>query len=126
MILNYGIFAAKRLREVCEGICTANGAEANVKIVSGYPVTVNHADQTQTAAKIAGMIAGEKNVNANIDATMGGEDFSYMLMERPGAFIFLGNGNSASLHHPEYDFNDEAIPYGTSYWAKLAETLMPA
>ena len=75
---------------------------------------------------IARMISGEDNVDPNCDATMGGEDFSYMLMERPGAFIFMGNGDTAGLHHPEYDFNDEAIPYGTSYWAKLAETLMPA
>ena len=119
-------YAAKRLQEVCKGICAANGAEAHVRIESGYPVTTNHADQTETAVKIAGMIAGESNVNANIEATMGGEDFSYMLIERPGAFIFMGNGDTASLHHPEYDFNDEAIPFGTSYWAKLAETLMPA
>ena len=119
-------FAAKRVQEVCEGICAANGAEAQVKIESGYPVTINHTDQTETAVKIAGMIAGDKNVNPNVEATMGGEDFSYMLMARPGAFIFMGNGDTANLHHPEYDFNDEAIPYGTSYWAKLAETLMPA
>ncbi len=116
----------KRLREISEGICAANNAKAEVVFHEGYPVTSNHEAETDKAVKIASMVAGDDKVDADYEATMGGEDFSYMLLERPGAFIFVGNGDTAGLHHPEYDFNDEAIPYGTSYWAKLAETIMPA
>lgn len=116
----------KRLREVSEGISVANNAQCSVMFHEGYPVTSNHEAETQKAVEIASSIAGAEKVEANTEATMGGEDFSYMLLERPGAFIFIGNGDTAGLHHPEYDFNDEAIPYGTSYWAKLAETIMPA
>jgi len=116
----------KRLREIAEGISVANNAQSSVVFQEGYPVTSNHEAETQKAVEIASSIAGAEKVEANTEATMGGEDFSYMLLERPGAFIFVGNGDTAGLHHPEYDFNDEAIPYGTSYWAKLAETIMPA
>jgi len=116
----------QRLREIAQGYGAANNALVNVTIHEGYPVTSNHEAETQKAVEIASAIAGSDKVEANTEATMGGEDFSYMLLERPGAFIFVGNGDSAGLHHPEYDFNDAAIPYGTSYWAKLAETIMPA
>ena len=116
----------KRLREIAEGYCSANNAIAEIVFHEGYPVTSNHEVETQKAVEIASAIAGSDKVDANMEATMGGEDFSYMLLERPGAFIFVGNGDTAGLHHPEYDFNDEAIPYGASYWAKLAETIMPA
>jgi hippurate hydrolase len=116
----------KRLREIAEGISAASNAQSSVTFHEGYPVTSNHEAETQKAVEIASSIAGADKVEANTEATMGGEDFSYMLLERPGAFIFVGNGDTAGLHHPEYDFNDEAIPYGTSYWAKLAETIMPA
>ena len=119
-------FAKRRLQEICDGIATSAGAKAEVHFVEGYPVTFNHEEETRKAVEIASMVAGKDRVDANKEATMGGEDFSYMLMERPGAFIFVGNGDTAGLHHPEYDFNDETILYGTSYWAKLAETLMPA
>jgi len=71
----------------------------------GYPVTSNHEAETQKAVEIASSIAGAEKVEANTEATMGGEDFSYMLLERPGAFIFIGNGDTAGLHHPEYDFS---------------------
>ena len=118
--------AIRRVQEITEGYCAANNATCEIKLHKGYPVTFNHADETEKAARIATMIAGEDRVDTNQEATMGGEDFSYMLLERPGAFIFVGNGDTAGLHHPKYDFNDEAIPFGTSYWAKLAETLMPA
>jgi len=118
--------ALRRVREIAEGLCAANNATCEIVFHEGYPVTFNHAEETAKAIKIAGIVAGEERVDANRTPTMGGEDFSYMLNERPGAYIFVGNGDTAGLHHPEYDFNDEAIPYGTSYWAKLAETLMPA
>jgi hippurate hydrolase len=119
-------YAIARMQEVCDGIAASAGAKAEVTLIEGYPATVNHEAETDKAVRIASEIAGADKVDANKEATMGGEDFSYMLLERPGAFIFMGNGDTAGLHHPEYDFNDEAIPHGTSYWAKLAETLMPA
>ncbi len=115
-----------RLRQIAEGYGAANNAEVKVSIHEGYPVTSNHPDETERAVQIASEVAGGDKVDPQREPTMGGEDFSYMLLERPGAFIFIGNGDTAGLHHPEYDFNDQAIPYGTSYWAKLAETIMPA
>lgn len=117
-------FACDQLRKVAQGIAGAHSAEAIVSVKRGYPVTFNHENETQTAGKVAGMISGENNVDMQIQPTMGGEDFSYMLEARPGAFIFMGNGDTAGLHHPEYDFNDEAIPHGCSYWVKLVETVM--
>ena len=82
--------------------------------------------QTEFAAGVAAQVAGMDKVNSNVAPVMGGEDFSFMLEARPGAFIFIGNGDSAGVHHPQYDFNDAAIPSGISYWARLAETAMPA
>ena len=119
-------FAKERMVEICEGIASSAGAEVAVEVIEGYPVTYNHEEETEKAVAVARLVAGDGKVETNQQATMGGEDFSYMLLERPGAFIFMGNGDSAGLHHPEYDFNDEAIPHGTTYWAKLVETLMPA
>jgi amidohydrolase len=92
----------------------------------GYPVTVNHEAQTHFAAKVAREISGDGAVNDNTLPVLGGEDFAYMLEARPGAFVFIGNGNTAGVHHPAYDFNDDAIPVGVSYWARLVETAMPA
>ncbi|KZK98099.1 MULTISPECIES: M20 aminoacylase family protein [unclassified Pseudovibrio] len=119
--------AAQRVKQVVEGVCAANGAGVDYDFADGYPSTSNHPDQTKFATQIAAEIAGSADkVDENIDPTMGGEDFAYYLEEKPGAFIFLGNGESAGLHHPKYDFNDEAIPYGCSYFIKLIETAMPA
>jgi hippurate hydrolase len=117
---------AKRLREVVEGTAAAHGAKAALTLTPGYPVLVNHEHQTEFAAKVAKQIAGEGRVNTELPPMMGAEDFSYMLQARPGAFIWVGNGDSAGLHHPAYNFNDEVIPYGTSYWVKLVETAQPA
>ncbi|WP_373237776.1 M20 aminoacylase family protein, partial [Cohaesibacter celericrescens] len=114
--------AEKRLREVVEGTAAVYGATAKLTYTRDYPVTVNHEAETQKAAKVARTIAGESNVTTDMVPSMGSEDFSFMLQERPGAFIFIGNGDSASLHHPEYDFNDELIPVGASYWVKLIES----
>jgi len=85
---------------------------------------VNDDRQTDFAVSVAREIAGGDKVRIGSPPVMGGEDFAYMLEERPGAFIWLGNGDSAALHHPAYDFNDDAIPVGTSYWVKLAETAL--
>lgn len=113
--------AEKRLREITAGLAAAHGAEADVRYVRNYPVTVNHATETNHAIDAAAAIAGEEKVDGETDPMMGGEDFSYMLNARPGAFIFLGNGDSANLHNPNYDFNDEIIPLGISYWVRLVE-----
>jgi hippurate hydrolase len=118
--------AEKRLGEIATGVAAAMGGSARVDYARGYPVTQNHADQTRFAVKVAQSVSGENAVETALEPTMGAEDFSYMLEARPGAFIFIGNGDSAGLHHPAYDFNDAAIPVGMSYWAKLAETAMPA
>ncbi len=75
---------------------------------------------------MASQIAGGDRVNPDLPPMMGAEDFSFMLNEKPGAFIWIGNGDSAGLHHPSYNFNDDAIPFGTSYWVKLVETALPA
>jgi amidohydrolase len=115
-----------RIKEVAENTARAYGAIARVTYTRGYPVTRNHERQTAFAAGIAAEVSGAANVNANITPVMGGEDFSYMLEARPGAFVFFGNGDTANLHHPAYDFNDDAIPAGVSFWARLTETAMPA
>ena len=110
-----------RLKSVSQNLAATFGAKAEVTYRRGYPVTVNTANQTANAAEIAGAVAGVDNVNTGVDPTMGGEDFSYMLQARPGAFIFLGNGPTSQLHSDTYDFNDEIIPAGVSYWVKLVE-----
>jgi amidohydrolase len=116
----------KRIVEVAEGTAALFGAKAQATYSRGYPVTVNHVDQTAFAASVASGIVGSANVDVNMRPTLGGEDFSFMLEARPGAFIFVGNGDSAGLHHPAYNFNDDVIPVGVSYWARLVETAMPA
>jgi hippurate hydrolase len=115
----------RRLHEVVEGTAQAYGAKARLTYRRDYPVTVNHERQTAFAAAVATEIAGPDRVDADTRPMMGAEDFSFMLNERPGAYIFIGNGNSSGLHHPAYNFNDEAIPAGTSYWVRLVETAMP-
>ena len=115
----------KRLHEVVEGTARLYGATAKLDYQRGYPVLENHERQTEFAAAVAGEIVGGERVDTAAPPVMGAEDFSYMLQARPGAFIFMGNGDTAGLHHPAYDFNDEAIPVGTSYWARLVETAMP-
>jgi amidohydrolase len=114
----------KRVREVVEGTAQVYGAKAEVIYTPGYPVLVNEERQTAFAAAVAAEIAGKDKINSACPPMMGAEDFAFMLQERPGAFIYLGNGASAGLHHPAYDFNDEAIPVGTSYWVRLAETAL--
>lgn len=116
----------ERLQKLINNIAAAHDCKVDIHIKEGYPVTVNHEKETGFAAGVAREIVGDNRVEIDKLPVMGGEDFSYMLQERPGAFIFMGNGDSAGLHHEEYDFNDEAIPVGSSYWAKLAETAMPA
>ena len=119
-------FLRKRIIEIAEGTALLHGANARVNLRYGYPVLSNHAPQTAFAASVAGEIAGQERVDTDAPPVMGAEDFSYMLQARPGAFIFVGNGDTPGLHHPRYNFNDEAIPYGTSYWVRLVETALSA
>jgi amidohydrolase len=114
----------KRVVEVIEGTARLYGARVRIDLHAGYPVLENHLPQTAFAAAIASEIAGRERVDTDMAPVMGGEDFSYMLQSRPGAFIFVGNGDGAGLHHPAYNFNDDVIPYGTSYWARLVETAL--
>ncbi|TIX12206.1 MAG: amidohydrolase, partial [Mesorhizobium sp.] len=118
--------AEERIRALCDGLAAAFGATITFDYEPNYPVTFNHAEETVFAADVAADIAGNSQVHRSIQPVMGGEDFSYMLEARPGAFIFIGNGDTAGLHHPAYDFNDEVIPHGMSYWVKLAETALAA
>ncbi|CCE04078.1 putative Amidohydrolase family protein; hippurate hydrolase (Benzoylglycine amidohydrolase) [Bradyrhizobium sp. STM 3843] len=115
----------QRVREVVAGTAQITGAKIDLSYTRGYPVTVNHAEQTEIALQAAREVAGEANVH-EMPPMMGAEDFSYMLEARPGAFIFIGNGDSAGLHHPAYNFNDEAIVYGTSYFIRLVENTLAA
>jgi hippurate hydrolase len=114
----------KRLHEVVEGTAKLYGATAKLTYKRDYPVTRNHAQPAAFAASVAAQVVGKERVDEQVNPVMGAEDFSFMLEARPGAFIFVGNGNTAGLHHPAYDFNDEVIPVGTSYWVKLVETAL--
>lgn len=115
-----------RVKAVVENVCKTFGATARIDYERGYPVTVNDPEETEYLASIARLVAGDGAVATDTPPLMGGEDFSYMLEKRPGAYIFMGNGDTPSCHHPAYDFDDEGIPYGVSLWAKLVETAMPA
>ncbi|MGR3378519.1 M20 aminoacylase family protein [Salipiger abyssi] len=114
----------ERIKALAAATAQALGCEAEIKWIPGYPAMVNSDAQTEFAADVAEAIAGACERDAPI--TMGGEDFAYMLEERPGAYILVGNGPSADVHNPEYNFNDEAIPAGCSWWAEVVERRMPA
>ena len=115
--------AEKRLKAIAEGTAAAFGAKADVTYYRGYPVMVNHEEQTEFAAEVAKSVSGACD---DAPLVMGGEDFAFMLEERPGAYILVGNGDTASVHHPEYNFTDDAIPAGCSWWAEIVEQRMPA
>jgi hippurate hydrolase len=116
----------ERTRRVVSSVAAAFGATATIDIRRKYPVTSNHPDQAAFAASVAAEIAGADRVDTDTQPIMGAEDFSFMLESRPGAFILVGNGDSAGLHSPLFDFNDETIPVGSSYWAKLVEKRLAA
>ena len=117
------ILAEKRISEICDGIASTFGGTIEVTYRRGYPVMVNHEDQTKFAAEVARSVSGSCQ---EADLVMGGEDFSYLLEERPGAYILVGNGNTAMVHHPMYNFDDNVIPAGCSWWSELIEKRMPA
>ena len=115
--------AERRLIELAEGTAAAFGASADAEFRRTYPVMSNSDTQTEFAAKVAKSVSGDC---ADADLVMGGEDFSFMLEERPGAYILIGNGDTAAVHNPNYNFNDDAIPAGCSWWAEIIEQGMPA
>jgi amidohydrolase len=115
-----------RFRAIIANLGPAFGAKIALRYVRNYPITRNHPSETAFAAKAAGDVVGARAVDSEAPPVMGGEDFSYMLEARPGAFVFIGNGDTAGLHNPAYDFNDDIIPIGCSYWARIVETAMPA
>jgi hippurate hydrolase len=108
-----------RINDICNNTAAVFGGVAHITYTEGYPATVNHEAETKFAAEAAATVSGDCDFAPLV---MGGEDFSYMLEERPGAYILMGNGDGASVHHPEYNFNDEAIPAGCSWWVQMAET----
>jgi hippurate hydrolase len=117
-------FVEKRLGDLVAGAAAAFGAKAEIAYKRGYPVTVNTPENTIFAAEVARAVSGQ--VDTDTPPLMGAEDFSFMLNARPGAYIFLGNGNTAMVHHPAYNFDDSAIPFGSSWYAGMAEARMPA
>jgi hippurate hydrolase len=115
----------RRLHEIVEGHAAAFGVTAEVDYEWGYPATINHAEETDFAAAVAAEIVGDAAVDARSVREMGSEDFAYMLEARPGAYLFLGTGPGAGLHHAAFDFNDEAAPIGASFFARLVERAQP-
>ena len=115
----------KRIYEIVEGTAAAFNVKAEIDYEWGYPATINDADQADFAANVAREISGDLLVDDDAPREMGAEDFSYMLNERPGAYLFLGTGEGAGLHHPHYDFNDEAAPIGSSFFVRLVEKGLP-
>ncbi|NCQ24355.1 MAG: amidohydrolase [Rhodobacteraceae bacterium CG17_big_fil_post_rev_8_21_14_2_50_63_15] len=117
--------AHRRLREVAEGTAAAYGVRAEVRIEIGYPATFNDASKVAFAAQVAREVVGDGAVIADRPREMGAEDFSYMLQERPGAYLFLGQGAGSGLHHPGFNFNDAVAPVGASFFARLVERAQP-
>ena len=115
----------RRLHEIAEGVATAMGCRAQVRCEDGYPVLVNDAAQTDFAVGVARGVAGDAHVNAALPMWGGAEDFAFIAQAVPSAFLVVGTSPSQPLHHPEYDFNDAAIPYGASYWVRLVERALP-
>ena len=117
-------YVERRVCEIAEGTAQALGARAEVVYARGYPVTMNTPENTDFAAEVAKAVSG--HVDTNTAPLMGAEDFSFMLNERPGAYIFVGNGDTPMVHHPAYNFDDDVIPFGSSWYAGMAEARMPA
>jgi hippurate hydrolase len=120
--------AEKRVKEIVAKVAEAFQCSSEIQYVRGYPATINSAREAQFAARVGERVFGKGNVVTEHEPTMGGEDFSYMLQARPGAYVFLGQGGAQGgcfLHNPNYDFNDEVIPLGAGYLAALVEEALP-
>lgn len=118
-------FAEKQIPAIATGIAQGFGATIEFKYMRSVPATFNYTEQTKLAVAAARELVGGVSVNDAVRVEVGAEDFSYMLEQRPGAYIFLGNGPSSDFHHPKFDFNDEALPYGIGWWVSLVETILP-
>jgi hippurate hydrolase len=115
------------IRRIAEGTAAALGASVALRYERRYPPTINSPAETEAAAAIAVEIVGDANVDRELQPTMGSEDFAFMLQAKPGAYVFIGNGTddkAVGLHNPHYDFNDEILPIGASYWARLVERVL--
>lgn len=115
------------IRRIAEGVASAMGARVDLRYERRYPPTVNSPKETEIAAAIAADVVGESNVDRELQPTMGSEDFAFMLQAKPGCYVFIGNGTgdkAVGLHNPHYDFNDEILPLGASYWARLVERVL--
>lgn len=120
--------AERRLREIVQGVASAMGAHAQLEYRHGYPATVNTPQEAAFAARVGAAVFGADNVITDANPSMGAEDFAYMLEQRPGAYVWLGQGSGANgcfLHNPGYDFNDDVIPLGAGYLAALVEAALP-
>ncbi len=118
----------RRMREICAGLAAAHGCTIKIAYDRGYPALITTAAESAFAADVARAVVGDDRVDPDIPPVMGGEDFAYMLEARPGSFVRLGTGRGADtplVHHPRYDFNDDALPIGASFWVKLVETALP-
>ncbi|MFC6641122.1 amidohydrolase [Sulfitobacter profundi] len=115
------------LKRICHGTAQAHGCTVHIERppMTPYPPTVNHPAETRLAIEAMSAVAGAENVHQNLEPVMGSEDFAFFLREVPGAYIFIGNGDSAALHNPAYDFNDDALGYGVAYWTELARRALP-
>ena len=115
----------RRIHEIVAGHAQAYNVTARIEYEWGYPATINHPAEAEFATRVAAEIVGPDGADGNANREMGSEDFSYMLEQRPGAYLFMGTGPGAGLHHPAFDFNDEASPIGASFFARLAERALP-
>jgi len=124
-----------RMRTIADHTAQAFDATVDFRFVRNYPPLVNHAKETAFAVDVLRSLVGTENVDSNVEPTMGAEDFAYMLQEKAGCYVFIGNGEGdhrmaghglgpCNLHNPSYDFNDALLPIGASYWARLAETFL--
>ncbi|NKB49745.1 MAG: amidohydrolase [Alphaproteobacteria bacterium] len=123
-----GEYAEQAIARIAAGICEAAGATMELDYQRRYPSTINHVEETALAAAAAAAVVGDDNIDHAPVPSMGSEDFAYMLRERPGCYVWLGNGaaeGGCMLHNPGYDFNDEILPVGASYWATLVEQILP-
>ncbi|MET3524576.1 M20 aminoacylase family protein [Mesorhizobium abyssinicae] len=118
-------FAEQEIQAVAEGIARGFRAGVEFKYMRSVPATFNHPEKTKLAVAAAQNLVGTASVDDAVKVQMGAEDFSYMLQERPGAYIYLGNGSTAECHNPAFDFDDEALLYGIGWWVKLVETILP-
>jgi hippurate hydrolase len=126
----------QRMRAIAEHTAAAFDAQVDFEFTRNYPPLINHARETSFAVEVMQSVVGAQNVDAQVEPTMGAEDFAFMLQKKPGCYVFIGNGNGehrhsghglgpCNLHNPSYDFNDELLPIGATYWVRLAEAYLP-